>query len=63
MLCDRFADASTAYQGAARGLAHATVEELNRIATGGLEPHLTLLLDVPPKVSVERVKVPSVESY
>lgn len=56
VLCDRFSDASTAYQGAARGLAHATVEELNRIATGGLEPHLTLLLDVPAKVSVERAR-------
>lgn len=56
VLCDRFADASTAYQGAARGLAHDTVEALNRIATGGLEPNLTLLLDVPAKVSVERAR-------
>jgi len=62
VLCDRFADASTAYQGAARGLAHATVEELNRIATGGLEPHLTLLLDVPPKVSVERARERAVKA-
>lgn len=62
VICDRFADASTAYQGAARGLAHATVEELNAIATGGLEPHLTLLLDVPPKVSVERARERAVKA-
>lgn len=62
VLCDRFADASTAYQGAARGLAHATVEECNRIATGGLEPQLTLLLDVPPKVSVERARERAVKA-
>lgn len=62
VLCDRFSDASTAYQGAARGLAHATVESLNAIATGGLEPHLTLLLDVPPKVSVERARERAMKS-
>lgn len=62
VLCDRFADASTAYQGAARGLSHDTVEALNRIATGGLEPHLTLLLDVPPKVSVDRARERAVKA-
>jgi len=47
VLCDRYADSSVAYQGYGREvLPVAEVRELNRIATGGLVPDLTLLLDV-----------------
>lgn len=56
VVCDRYIDASTAYQGAARGVAPDLVEALNRIATGGLEPALTLLLDLPAEVSVKRAR-------
>jgi dTMP kinase len=49
VLCDRYADSSVAYQGYGRDvLTVEEVRELNRIATGGLVPDLTLLLDVDP---------------
>src|SRR5512137_721176 len=47
VLCDRFADATTAYQGGGRRLEAGLVAQLNAIATAGLTPDLTLLLDCP----------------
>jgi dTMP kinase len=47
VLCDRFTDASYAYQGGGRGVDAARIAELERIATAGLKPDLTLLLDLP----------------
>ena len=47
VLCDRFTDASYAYQGGGRGVDAARIAELESIATGGLKPDLTLLLDLP----------------
>lgn len=46
VLCDRFADATLAYQGSARRIPPARVEELNAFAAGGLLPDLTFLLDL-----------------
>jgi dTMP kinase len=54
VLCDRFADASVAYQGVARGLGFEAVRELNRRATGGCMPDLTLFLDLDPRVGRSR---------
>ncbi len=47
VICDRYADSTLAYQGYGRGLAIGTLRTLNRIATGGLVPDRTFLLDLP----------------
>ena len=47
VVCDRFADASYAYQGGGRGQPAARIEELERWACDGVKPDLTLLLDLP----------------
>ena len=54
ILCDRFADASLAYQGYGRKVDLVWVERLNRLATGGIEPDLTLLLDCPTDLGLKR---------
>src|SRR5690348_5858216 len=47
VLCDRYTDASYAYQGGGRGMDMRAIAQLDAIATGGLTPDLTLLLDLP----------------
>ena len=54
VLCDRYTDSTLAYQGGGRGLDVAMLRELNREATGGLTPELTLLFDVAPEVGLRR---------
>jgi dTMP kinase len=56
VLCDRFCDATTAYQAHARGLAAEQVERLNRFAAGELVPGLTLLFDLPPEDGFARIR-------
>ncbi|TLS48580.1 dTMP kinase [Paenibacillus antri] len=55
VICDRFVDASIAYQGYGLGRDPEEVARINRFATGGLRPHRTYLLDVPAAVSRERL--------
>ena len=56
VLCDRFTDSTLAYQGAGRELGAELVLELDRIACRGLEPDLTLLIDVKAEVGLERAR-------
>jgi dTMP kinase len=55
VLCDRFTDSTLAYQGYGRGFALEELRALNRFATGGLVPDLTLLLDIPVEESFRRI--------
>lgn len=55
VLSDRFADSTRAYQGAAGGLAPEVIDELERAAIGDTVPDLTVILDVPVEVGLERV--------
>jgi dTMP kinase len=55
VVCDRFTDSTLAYQGYARGLGAGVVESVNRIATGGLVPDLTFLLEIDPELAAARI--------
>jgi dTMP kinase len=55
VVCDRFTDATFAYQGGGRGLNMAVIAALRDMVQGELRPDLTLLLDAPTEVSVERI--------
>ncbi|MFG3347431.1 dTMP kinase [Streptomyces sp. NPDC048018] len=54
VISDRYIDSSVAYQGAGRDLSPTEIARINRWATGGLVPHLTVLLDVSPETARER---------
>lgn len=55
VICDRFYDSTVAYQGYARGLSLEAVDLVNKIATGGLEPDLTFLMDMSVQEAASRV--------
>ncbi len=54
VLCDRFTDASFAYQGGGRGLPRSDIEALENMVMGELRPDLTLLLDLPVELGLSR---------
>ena len=56
VICDRFYDSTTAYQGYGRQIDLATLKTIVDFAAGGTRPDMTLLLAVPPDVSEERVR-------
>ncbi len=56
VVCDRFTDATRAYQGAGRGLDPRWIEQLAGVVHGDLQPDCTLLLDLPVSVGLERAR-------
>ena len=63
VIADRFTSSTVAYQGYGRGLDRELIERLNREATGGLEPDLTVLLDLPVEIALARKEGPSGGSH
>ena len=55
VLCDRFLDSSLAYQGGARGLGMDEILEVNRYATEGQFPDITLFFDLDPSIGLQRI--------
>ena len=55
VVCDRFVDASYAYQGAGRGTPEAVLDQLSDYVLDGLQPDLVVVLDLPPEVGAQRV--------
>ncbi len=56
VISDRYADATFAYQGAGRGFAEATVNQIIELATGGLKPDLTLFFDISVENALRRMR-------
>jgi dTMP kinase len=55
VISDRFGDASVAYQGGGRGLGRETVDALNQVATKGVKPDVTFLMDLDPREGLSRL--------
>jgi dTMP kinase len=55
VLCDRYYDSTTAYQGYGRGIDLDVIQTINRYATGSLEPDLTFFLDIPIREIEKRI--------
>lgn len=56
VLCDRYVDSSIAYQGGGRQLGVRPIAQLNRYATRGLQPDLTIYFQIPAQVGLDRIK-------
>ncbi|WP_424946602.1 dTMP kinase [Candidatus Spongiihabitans sp.] len=56
VLCDRFTDATYAYQGGGRGISERRIQQLEDWVQQGLQPDLTIMLDVPIEVGLQRTK-------
>ena len=57
VISDRYADATFAYQGAGRGFSETTVNQIIKLATGGLKPNLTLFFDIAVENAIRRMNV------
>ncbi|AGM25605.1 thymidylate kinase [Spiroplasma syrphidicola EA-1] len=56
VICDRFMDSTSAYQGYARGLGIRTLDEIQSMVLGTTKPDLTLFFDIEPKVALNRMQ-------
>ena len=56
VICDRFTDATFAYQGAARGLSNELISTLERLVQEGRQPDAVILMDLHPNIGMERAK-------
>jgi dTMP kinase len=56
VLCDRFLDSTTVYQGVGRRIASEPVAMINKFAVGDLMPDITVILDLPAEVGLERAR-------
>ena len=63
VICDRFTDATVAYQGYGRNLNLALINKLNKAASLGIEPVITLYMDIKPDLGLTKAKELDKESY
>ena len=63
VVSDRYTDATVAYQGFGQGVDLETIRDLNALATGGLIPDLTLVLDLEPAVGMARIRDRSLDAF
>lgn len=61
VICDRYLDSTIAYQGYARGLNLEIINSLNNIATFGIKPDITFLIDIPEHIAIERLKIKNLD--
>lgn len=61
VLCDRFNESTIAYQGIARGVGKKLTQQLCQLATESVTPDITFIVDIDPKIGLERAKKASVE--
>jgi dTMP kinase len=63
VVSDRYTDATVAYQGHGQGVDAQTIGELNMLATGGVLPDLTLILDLDPVEGMQRIRHRSLDAF
>lgn len=63
VISDRYADATVAYQGYGQGMDVQTIRELNVLATGGILPDLTLVLDLEPAEGMRRIRGRALDAF